>query len=280
MSSLSFEFFPPKDDAALADALDAADKLAAYNPAYFSVTYGAGGSTRERTLETVLALQGRTGVPAAAHITCVGQDKGALLDLAEEYREKGVKRLVVLRGDMPNMEKPFRPHPQGFARCAELLAALKAVAPFDTSVAAFPETHPEAASPEADVAFLKEKLDAGADRAITQFCFDTDVLLRFLDTCRAAGIDKPIVPGIMPIRDFAGVRRFAERCGASVPPWLADMFARAGDDPALRRLAGVSVAARQCRILRNHGVTQFHFYCLNRADMTAEICLLLGRDGR
>jgi len=264
---VSAEFFPPRSEAEEGAAMAAAEGLAAFSPHFFSVTYGAGGGTREKTAEVAQALQTRFGVPAAAHITCVGQDKATLLRVASEHRDAGVRRLVALRGDMPGMAGPFVPHPEGFRHSVELVAALKELYPFDISVAAFPEVHPEALSEESDIAFLRDKLDAGAERAITQFCFDTDKILRFIDKCLAAGVDKPIVPGIMPIRDLAGVKRFAGKCGASVPAWIGEAFAGRENDAAV----AASIAAAQCRALYERGVSQFHFYCMNRADPTLSV---------
>ncbi|MET0155351.1 MAG: methylenetetrahydrofolate reductase [Rickettsiales bacterium] len=267
---VSAEFFPPKRSDEGAGVYDAAKRLAAFAPDFFSVTYGAGGGTRDMTAKTARDLQALFGVPAAAHITCVGQDKASILRLAEEHKGAGVERLVALRGDMPNMETPFRPHPEGFCHTAELVAALKETHDFDISVAAFPETHPEAPSPEDDVAFLKEKLDAGAARAITQFCFNGETILRFMDACLAAGIDKPIVPGIMPIRDFAGLKRFADRCGATMPKEMETLFLSVKNE-AEARAAAVEVALSQCMFLHERGVSQFHFYCLNKADPTESV---------
>ncbi|MCP4329420.1 MAG: methylenetetrahydrofolate reductase [NAD(P)H] [Alphaproteobacteria bacterium] len=245
-------------------------------PRFVSVTYGAAGSTRERTHRTVSRLRTETGLEPAAHLTCVGADCAEIDDVADAYRQAGVKHVVALRGDPQEGEDTYRPHPGGYAFASDLVAGLRARHDFDLSVAAYPESHPEAMSPEDDIDNLKRKIDAGANRAITQFFFDADVYFRFVDRARAKGIAVPIVPGILPVTNFAQMTRFADMCGASVPPWLAMAFDGLDDDPETRQLVAMSTAFDQCRRLRAGGVDEFHFYTLNRAELTYAICHMLG----
>lgn len=272
---LSFEFFPPKTDALEAQLWTCIRRLEQLNPRFVSVTYGAGGSTQERTHATVLRLVRETSLVPAAHLTCVGAPRSEIEAIARRYWEAGVRHIVALRGDPPPGTR-FTPHPDGFAYAADLVQGLKRIAGFEISVAAYPETHPEALSPEADLDNLKRKIDAGADRAITQYFFDTAVYLRFLDRCLAAGITAPIVPGIMPVSNFAQAKRFSALCGASVPRWLADLFEGVDGDPDTRRMVAAVVAAEQVRLLQANGVDEFHFYTLNRADLTYAIAHILG----
>jgi methylenetetrahydrofolate reductase (NADPH) len=274
--SVSFEFFPPADAAMEATLWSSLERLAPLAPRFVSVTYGADGSTRERTHSLVTRIQQRTPLTGAAHLTCVGAPREEVLAIARSYWREGVRHLVALRGDPPHGQGRFRPHPQGFAGAAELVAALREVAPFDISVAAYPEVHPEAVSPAADLDNLRRKLAAGASRAITQFFYDSEVFLRFRDRCAAAGIDAPLVPGILPITRFPQVLRFAQACGASIPPWLHQRFAGLEDDAETRRLIAASVAIEQVQALTRHGVHEFHFYTLNRAELTYAICHALG----
>jgi len=272
-ASVSFELFPPKTDAGEAALAKTADQLASADPAYFSVTYGAGGSTRDRTARVVDMIGDRTGRPVAYHLTCVGASRDEVDRLARGLHDKGITRIVALRGDLPEGQSLA---PDGYGDAAELVAGLRRVADFDISVAAYPEVHPEAASAEADMDHLKRKLDAGAARAITQFTFDTDVILRFVDRARDAGITAPIVPGIMPVANFAGLKRFSAMCGASVPDWLSRMFDGLDNAPEARAMIATSVATEQCRLLMEAGLSEFHFYTLNRPEVSLAVCRALG----
>ena len=273
---VSFEFFPPKTEKANQTLWSSIQRLAPLKPSYVSVTYGAGGSTRERTHATVYRIRHETDLEPAAHLTCVGATTDEIGDIARGYWESGVRHIVALRGDPPEGDDHHRPHPGGYAYASDLVAGLKNVAGFEISVAAYPETHPEAESANADLDNLKRKLDAGASQAITQFFFDTDVYLRFLDRIRAAGITVPIIPGILPVTNFARVAEFSGKCGAAVPAWMGDLFDGLDDDPKTRQLVAASVAAEQCRALHAQGVTDFHFYTMNRADLVFAICHILG----
>lgn len=274
--ALSFEFFPPKTDKMAETLWESVRRLEVLAPRFVSVTYGAGGGTRARTHETVRRIQAETPLAAAAHLTCVGASRDEVDAVARDYWEAGIRHIVALRGDPPEGMAGYRPHPDGYAYAADLVAGLKRVADFEISVAAYPETHPEAASPEADLDNLKRKIDAGATRAITQFFFDADVYLRFMDRVRAAGITTPIVPGILPVTNYEQLVGFAGNCGASLPGWLGALFAGLEDDPGTRKLVGAAIAADQCRRLQANGVDEFHFYTLNRAELTYAVCLLLG----
>jgi len=273
---VSFEFFPPADAAMEATLWQSVQRLAPLAPRFVSVTYGADGSTRDRTHALVKRIQSETVLTGAPHLTCVGAPRSEVLEIARKYWDEGVRHIVALRGDAPQGVTKYEPHPDGFAYGADLVAGLRSVADFDISVAAYPETHPEASSPEADLENFRRKVDAGATRAITQFFFDTDDYLRFRDRCVAVGIDISIVPGILPITRFPQVTRFAARCGAKIPSWLADRFAGLDDDPETRRLIAANVAIEQVSRLRRHGVSEFHFYTLNRAELTYAICHALG----
>jgi len=279
--NLSFEFFPPGDAEMEATLWRSVQRLAPLAPRFVSVTYGADGSTRTRTHQLVTRIQRETPLTGAAHLTCIGASRGEILDIARQYRDEGIRHIVALRGDPPQGITRYEPHSDGFAYAADLVAGLKTVADFDISVAAYPEVHPEARSAQFDLDNLKRKLDAGATRAITQFFYDVEVFLRFRDRCAAAGICAPIVPGILPITRFPQVLRFAARCGASIPQWLAERFQGLDDDPETRRLIAASVAIEQVQSLERHGVRDFHFYTLNRAELTYAICHTLGaRPGR
>ncbi|EKM99302.1 methylenetetrahydrofolate reductase [NAD(P)H] [Acidocella sp. MX-AZ02] len=273
--AISFEFFPPKTEALEAQLWSCIERLARLRPDFVSVTYGAGGSTQERTHATVLRLVKETDLTPAAHLTCVGATKEAVNEVAQRYWEAGVKHIVALRGDMPG-GAAYAPHPGGYAFAADLVEGLKKVADFEISVAAYPETHPQAASPEADLDNLKRKLDAGATRAITQVFFDNSIFLRFLDKALAAGIKAPIVPGILPVTNFKQAKSFAEACGTSVPAWMADMFDGLDDDIETRRMVSAAMAAEQVRLLQANGIDEFHFYTLNRPDLTYAIARILG----
>lgn len=273
---LSFEFFPPKSEAMAATLWASIQTLAPLAPRFVSVTYGAGGTTRERTHATVERIVKESELTPAAHLTCVGASRGEVDAVAREYWDLGVRHIVALRGDPPEPGAPFAPHPQGYANAAELVAGLKDVAPFDISVAAYPECHPDSPDAAADLDNLRRKVDAGADRAITQFFFSPDRFLRFQDAVAAAGMDIEIVPGILPVSNVAQTRRFAQMCGASIPQWLDQLFEGLDDLPAARQLIAATVAAELCGQLYAGGVRHFHFYTLNRAELSYAICHLLG----
>ncbi len=273
---VSFEFFPPNDGAMEQTLWASVRRLEALAPRFVSVTYGADGSTRERTHNVVARIQAETSLTGAPHLTCVGAPRAEILEIARRYWAGGVRHIVALRGDPPAGSTRYEPHQDGYAYAADLVAGLKSIADFEISVAAYPEMHPEAASPGADVEALKRKVDAGATRAITQFFYDNGCFLRFRDACAAAGIGVPIVPGILPITRFPQILKFAGRCGASIPPTLQARFEGLDDDPETRKLIAASVAIEQVEELRRHGVDEFHFYTLNRADLTYAICHALG----
>ena len=273
---VSFEFFPPDSEKMEAILWASIERLAPVGPAFVSVTYGADGSTRERTHATVARIRGETDLVAAAHLTCVGATAGEVDDIARSYWDDGVRHIVALRGDPPAGERRYRPHPGGYAFASDLVAGLKKVADFEISVAAYPETHPEAPSRESDLDNLKRKIDAGASRAITQYFFDPGVYLRFLDRARAAGIAVPIVPGILPVTNFARAVEFSAKCGTSIPDWMKDRFDGLDRDPKTRKLVSASLAIEQCRTLYDNGVKHFHFYTVNRTDLTFAICHILG----
>ena len=273
---VSFEFFPPKNEEMEAALWRTVARLEPLGPHFVSVTYGAGGSTRERTHAIVKRILNETTLVPAAHLTCVGASRAEVDDVARSYWASGIRHVVALRGDPPNNEGGFVPHPDGYQFATELVGGLKAVGDFEISVAAYPETHPEAQNASADLDNLQRKIDAGATRAITQYFFDTDVFMSFLGRARAAGIMVPIVPGILPVTNFGQVVRFSNMSGASVPGWLADMFEGLDDDPETRKLVAATVAAEQCRRLYDFGIRDFHFYTLNRADLSYAICHILG----
>jgi len=260
------------------------ERLAPLRPRFVSVTYGAGGTTRERTHATVCRIQRETGLAAAAHLTCVAAGRAEIDAIARAYWESGIRHIVALRGDPPVTAdgegglggRGYQPHPDGYAYAVDLVTALRGLADFELSVAAYPEVHPEAVSAEADLDNLKRKIDAGATRAITQFFFDTGAYLRFIDRTAAAGISVPIVPGILPIAQFEKAVEIAGRCGAGVPAALRDAFAGAGSDPAAQQEVALIFALRQCETLRTAGVSQFHFYTLNRAELVIRLCGALG----
>lgn len=273
---VSFEFFPPADAAMEATLWRSIERLAPLAPRFVSVTYGADGSTRERTHNVVTRIQRETRLTGAPHLTCVGAPREEILAIARRYWDQGIRHIVALRGDPPQGAQRYVSHPGGFAYAADLVAGLREVAAFEISVAAYPETHPEARSPGDDLDNLRRKIDAGAHRAITQFFFDNDAFLRFRDRCARAGIVASIVPGILPITRFPQVLRFAARCGASVPRWLEQRFAGLDDDPETRRLIAASVAIEQVTRLEREGLREFHFYTLNRAELAYAICHALG----
>jgi methylenetetrahydrofolate reductase (NADPH) len=272
---LSFEFFPPRTEALETQLWACIRRLEPLAPRFVSVTYGAGGSTQERTHATVTRIVAETSLVPAAHLTCVAASRGEVDDVARRYYDAGVRHIVALRGDVPG-GGAYVPQADGYAYASDLVAGLRRIGDFEITVAAYAETHPDAASPEADLDNLKRKLDAGATRAITNYFFDTDVYLRFLDRCLAAGITAPIVPGIMPVSNFAQAAKFSAMCGASVPAWLSHMFDGTEDDPETRRMVAAVVAAEQVRLLRANGIDEFHFYTLNRPDLTYAIAHILG----
>lgn len=270
--SVSFEFFPPKSPDAESALWETVCQLAPLQPAFVSVTYGAGGTTRERTHATVTRIAQETTLTAAAHLTCVEATRDDVDTVARRYWDAGIRHLVALRGDPPDGTAGYRPTPGGYAYASDLVAGLRAVADFEISVAAYPEGHPDAPSRAFDLDNLKRKIDAGATRAITQFFFDNVMFLRFRDAVAAAGIDTPLVPGIMPVANFNSIRGFAERCGASVPAALAEAFEGLDDDAEGRYRVAEELACSQCLELVEHGVGEFHFYTLNRAALTVAIC--------
>jgi methylenetetrahydrofolate reductase (NADPH) len=274
--SVSFEFFPPKTPEMEQTLWRSIGRLAPLKPLFVSVTYGAGGSTRERTHATIKRILAETDLTPAAHLTCVGASRAMVDEVVADYWASGIRHIVALRGDMPEAGASYIPHKDGYGSTPELIRGILKIAPFEVSVSAYPEKHPESPSLESDYALLKAKIDAGANRAITQFVYDTDVVLRFADRAYKEGIRVPIVPGIMPATNFKGVARMAQRCGASIPPWLADRFDGIDQDLETRKLMAATVAAEQVERLRRHGFDSFHFYTLNQADLTFAICHLLG----
>ena len=270
---VSFELFPPKTEAGLETVNKAAGRLAEVGPEYFSVTYGAGGSTRARTAEVVRMVAKSTGLPVAHHLTCVGASRAEIDAQAQELWNNGTRRIVALRGDLPKGETLAE---DGYHDAAELVAGLRRVGDFDIAVAAYPEVHPEAASAQSDLDHLKRKLDAGASCAITQYAFETDTVLRFVDRARAAGITAPIVPGIMPVANFTTIKRFSQGCGASIPDWMEDMFAGLEDAPDMHAMVSTYLAAQQCQRMIDAGINSFHFYTLNKPDLSLAVCRALG----
>lgn len=274
--AVSFEFFPPKTETMEATLWESVETLKPLNPRFVSVTYGAGGSTRERTHATVARIARETDIPAAAHLTCVNASRDEIDAIADDYWAAGVRHIVALRGDPPAKNAVFEAHPDGYASAADLVAGLKRRHDFEVSVSAYPEVHPEARNAAADLDAFKSKLDAGATRGITQFFFEADTFFRFRDSAAAAGIDAEIVPGILPVTNFANLQRMAGPCGTDVPAWMARLFEGLDDKPAARQLVAASVAAEQCRRLYAGGVRHFHFYTLNRAELAYAICHMLG----
>ncbi len=274
--AVSFEFFPPKTEKMEQTLWDSIQTLEPLQPRFVSVTYGAGGSTRERTHATVERIQRETSLEAAAHLTCVEATREEIDEIARGYWSAGVRHIVALRGDPPDQGKAFSPNPQGYANAVELVAGLKQVAPFEISVAAYPECHPESRNKAADLDNLWRKIDAGADRAITQFFFTPDCFFRFRDQAAAMGIEAEIVPGILPVSNVAQTRKFAAQCGAAIPAWMDKLFDGLDNLPAARQLVAATVAAELCGQLYAGGVRHFHFYTLNRAELAYAICHLLG----
>ncbi|MDA1308131.1 MAG: methylenetetrahydrofolate reductase [NAD(P)H] [Proteobacteria bacterium] len=276
---VSFEIFPPAGTVSEEALWRTVSRLEGLNPAFVSVTYGAGGSTRERSTRILDQLLSTMKLDAAAHVTCVGATRDEIDTLARSWAERGVKRIVALRGDAPDGQTKFQPHPDGYRDAVDLVAGLRRVGDFKIAVGAYPETHPDAASPEADLDNLKRKLDAGASSAITQFFFDAETYLRFRDRVSAAGITQPIIPGILPVTNFSRVVAFSERCGASVPPWMHELFEGLDEDAETRRLVAASTACELCNALKAEGVSEFHIYTLNRAELAMAICRRLGVRG-
>ena len=274
--TVSFEFFPPNTDSMEATLWQSIERLASLAPRFVSVTYGADGSTRERTHAAVARIISDTQLTPAPHLTCIDASRGEIDDIAREYWDMGVRHLVALRGDAPKETTSYVPQADGYAYASDLVEGLRKVGDFDISVAAYPEVHPEAPDAAFDLDNLKRKIDAGASRAITQFFFDTDVFLRFRDRCGQAGIESAIVPGILPITRFPQLERFADMCGANVPDWLRDRFAGLDDDAQTRQMIAASVAIEQVRHLQSEGIEDFHFYTLNRSELTYAICHALG----
>lgn len=273
---VSFEFFPPKNEKMNETLWHSVETLAPLGPRFASVTYGAGGSTRERTHSQVVRIQNEAHIPAAAHLTCVEATREEVDEVARHYWEEGIRHIVALRGDPPDGHSGYRPHPGGYANAVELIAGLKKVADFEISVAAYPEVHPDSPDAQADIANLKAKFDAGATRAITQFFFDPQCFFEFRDKAAAAGIEGEIVPGIMPVLSFAAVQRMSTLCGTAIPDWMEGLFDGLDDRPAARQLVSATIAAELCRRLYAGGVRQFHFYTLNRAELSYAICHMLG----
>ena len=273
---VSFEFFPPKNESMAETLWQSVQTLAPLGPRFVSVTYGAGGTTRQRTHDAVIRIERDTDIPVAAHLTCIEASREEVDAIARDYWAHGVRHIVALRGDPPQAGTRYTPHADGYANAAELVAGLKAIAPFDISVAAYPETHPDSPDLAADLDNLKGKLDAGANRAITQFFFEPDCFFRFRDAAAGAGIDAEIVPGIMPVLSFASVKRMSGLCGTAIPAWMADLFTGLDERPAARQLVSATIAAELCRKLYAGGVRQFHFYTLNRAELSYAICHMLG----
>ncbi|HMN51461.1 MAG TPA: methylenetetrahydrofolate reductase [NAD(P)H] [Xanthobacteraceae bacterium] len=274
---VSFEFFPPKTDDMEKTLWSSIARLAALNPRFVSVTYGAGGSTRERTHGTIARILRETSLTPAAHLTCVGATRAETDEVVRDYWKEGVRHIVALRGDpVTGAGTKFEPHPGGYSGSPELIEGIRKIGDFEVSVSAYPEKHPDSPSFDAEIDLLKRKVDAGATRAITQFFFGNDLYFRYLDRVRAAGINIPVVPGILPVLNFAQVKKFAQPCGTTVPQWLADRFAGLENDAETRKLVSATVTAEQVNDLRERGVSEFHFYTLNRSELVFAICHLLG----
>lgn len=275
LPSLSFEFFPPHSAEASLRLWRSVERLAPLQPQFVSVTYGAGGTTRDRTNAAILAILDRAQLNVAGHLTCVSATRAETLEVARGYARLGVRRIVALRGDPPKGQDHFTPHPDGFATAAELVQSLHEAGGFEISVAAYPEKHPEAASLSDDIDNLKRKLDAGGSNAITQFFFDNEIFLRFRDACAKAGVTAPILPGILPVENFSKMLSFAKRCQASVPSSMHEAFAKAPDPQDAYKLS-IRIAADQCKGLQAEGVEHLHFYTLNNPDLTFDICSAIG----
>lgn len=273
---VSFEFFPPKTEKMSETLWESVKTLEPLDPRFVSVTYGAGGSTRERTHEAVRRIVGETDIPAAAHLTCVQATREEVDDVAREYWAEGVRHIVALRGDAPDGADGYSPHPGGYENAADLIAGLKRIADFEISVAAYPEVHPDSLDRQSDLDNLKRKFDAGATRAITQFFFEPECFFDFRDKAATAGIAGEIVPGIMPVLSFAAVQRMSGLCGTAIPEWMEGLFRGLDERPEARQLVSATIAAELCRRLYAGGVRKFHFYTLNRAELSYAICHMLG----
>ena len=273
---VSFEFFPPKNEKMNETLWHSVETLAPLGPRFASVTYGAGGTTRERTHQQVVRIQNEAHIPAAAHLTCVEATRDEVDEIARHYWEEGIRHIVALRGDPPDGHSEYTPHPGGYANAVELIAGLKQIADFEISVAAYPEVHPDSPDRQADLDNLKAKFDAGATRAITQFFFDPQCFFDFRDKAAAAGIAGEIVPGVMPVLSFAAVQRMSTLCGTAIPHWMEGLFEGLDEKPEARQLVSATIAAELCRRLYAGGVRQFHFYTLNRAELSYAICHMLG----
>ena len=274
---VSFEFFPPKSENLEVQLWEAIRKLERLNPSFVSVTYGAGGSTRDRTHRTVARIVEETTMKPAAHLTCVAASKADVDEVLRDYWSAGVRHIVALRGDPAGgVGAAFEPHPDGYANAAALVVGAKRVGDFEISVAVHPEKHPESVSWDAEIENFKRKLDAGAARGVSQFFFDADIFLRFRDRLAKAGVTAPVLPGIMPVTNYKGVVKMAGGCGATVPKWLSTLFDGLDDDPETRRLVAAATTAELCARLASEGVEDFHFYTLNRADLTLAICRIVG----
>ncbi|HVU21736.1 MAG TPA: methylenetetrahydrofolate reductase [NAD(P)H] [Rhizomicrobium sp.] len=273
---VSFEFSPPKNPEAEEQLWRAIRRLEPLSPAFVSVTYGAGGSTRERTHATVKRIVDETSLAPAAHLTCVASPRQEIDEIVKAYWDAGVKHIVALRGDMPDMSGSYAPHAQGYASTPELIEGIRKIGDFDISVSCYPERHPDSPSRDHDLALLRRKIDAGASRAIAQFCFDNEAIARMRDRAAAQGISVPIIPGMMPTTNFKGVQRMAERCGARVPAWMVRVYDGLDSDVESRRTIAAAVMAEQVAELHRLGFDQFHFYTLNQSDLTYAACRLLG----
>ena len=274
--AVSFEFSPPRTEEAEANLWTAIRRLEPLAPAFVSVTYGAGGSTRERTHATVKRIVEETTLKPAAHLTCVAASRGEIDDIVRAYWDAGIRHIVALRGDMPDMSGPYCPHPDGYRSTPELISGIKKIAPFEVSVSFYPERHPDSPSHGHDIELLKAKMDAGATRALGQFCFDNDRTARFRDDAARAGITIPVVPGVMPTTNFKGVARMAAKIGASIPAWLSKAYDGLEEDVETRRIVAAAVLSDQVEQLCERGFKQFHFYTLNQADLTYAACRILG----
>ena len=274
--NVSFEFFPPKTEKMFDSLWASVKRLEPLQPQFVSVTYGAGGSTRERTHSTVVRILKDTNLIPAAHLTCVNSTRDQVNEVARAYWEEGVRNIVALRGDPPTGHGNYIPHPGGYDYAVDLVAGLKRIADFDISVAAYPEGHPQAQSLDFDLEILKQKMDAGADRAITQYFFGAEPFMRFMDRAEAVGINIPIIPGILPVQNFSQVMKFNQMSGTKTPAWMAEIFNGLDDDAEIRRMVAAAIAVEQCRQLYDYGIHDFHFYTLNRTDLTYAICHILG----
>jgi methylenetetrahydrofolate reductase (NADPH) len=273
---VSFECFPPNTAKGIAPLRSTVSALEPLKPEFVSVTYGAGGTTQDRTIDTLNDLKENTGVPLGGHLTCVGRSKAEVHAVVDQYEDMGVSHIVALRGDPPEGTPNAGRHPEGYADAAELVAGIRESSNVAISVAAYPEPHPKAVSAKADLDNLKRKLDAGADQALTQFFFDNDVFMRFLDQAAAAGITQPIIPGIMPINNFGGIQRFAHRAGTTIPAHYHDLLEGLDETPTIRQLVAATIAAEQCQDLLNRGVTSFHLYTMNKPELSTAVCRMLG----